>query len=616
MWIPEETVNRVLEQVDIVDIISQYVQLNKQGKNYFGYCPFHEERTPSFSVEEEKQFFHCFSCKRGGTVFNFIMEIEGITYPEAIIKVAELAGIPIDDQIRGQVSEQKEKTTADYLIDIHEHASAYYHQVLMLTEAGKPALQYLKGRGLSDETIETFQLGFSPGQREALYDYLSNVTDYDDDLLKQSGLFNEKEGKLLDRFANRVIFPIRSNKGKTIAFSGRDFRQQSTADDFKVAKYLNSPETEIFNKRNVLFNLDLARPNIRQQNEVVLFEGYMDVISAYQAGLTHGIASMGTSLTQAQIKQLDRLTDQIVIAYDGDHAGSDASKRAIDLLSKEEGFSLEIVQFPKDSDPDEFIQSKGAEAFLELMTHSRYKPLGFFMRYYRQGINLQNESEQTDYIEKVLQEMVHVPSAIEREYYFKALAEEFNFSLEALKEQFQTYLTDYMQQAAKPTPAKPRIDERQSLQISYTTQTTDSQAHNQAERIILHRLMQFPREVIAILNQYEDFHFTDVDEQSLYVLYVNYYETHAEPSVQEFMALLDNKNLQEKTSELLALTLPEDFNTEEIRDCVASIERKQLSNQLEESKLKMKSASQNGDTKLQNELLLDIVAISQKLEQR
>ena len=183
MWIPEETVNEVRERVNIVDVISQYVQLNKRGKNYFGYCPFHEERTPSFSVEDEEQFFHCFSCKRGGTVFNFIMEIDGLTYPESIMKVAEIAGISIDDKVQGSMQEDKPKTKNDLLVDIHEQAKNYYNQVLTITESGEKALNYLLDRGLTKETIETFQLGYSPSQSEALYDYLSNLTDFDDDLL-------------------------------------------------------------------------------------------------------------------------------------------------------------------------------------------------------------------------------------------------------------------------------------------------------------------------------------------------------------------------------------------------------------------------------------------------
>lgn len=624
MWVPEETVNEVRERVNIVDVISQYVQLNKRGKNYFGYCPFHEERTPSFSVEDEEQFFHCFSCKRGGTVFNFIMEIDGLTYPESIMKVAEIAGVSIDDKVQGSIQDDKPKTKKDLLVAIYEQAKNYYNQVLTITESGEKALNYLLDRGLTKETIETFQLGYSPSQSEALYDYLSNLTDFDDDLLKESGLFNENDGKLYDRFSNRIIFPIRSAQGKTIAFSGRDFQPKERQTEYHVAKYLNSPETEIFNKSVTLFNLDLAKPDIRRNEEVFLFEGYMDVIAAYQAGVPNGIASMGTSLTALQIQQIEKLTDHVIIAYDGDRAGSDATKRAIDLLSEDDRFDIDVVSFPKDSDPDDFIQDKGAEAFQQLLTHSRKKSLGFLMSYYRKDVNLQNESEQTNYIEKVLREMVRVPSAIEREYYFKSLAEEFNFSIDTLKQEFQTYLNDYMtqsnrqrqeqrQQKQPSQQQKPAIPE---LTVVNNTNVLAQTTYERAENIILYRLLQFPTDVQMVLNQFENFHFLGVNEQSLYILFADYYDPQESNSVSEFINKLDSKELVEKVSELRSMTMSASFDPEEIVDCVHTLNsQKSLEDQLEDTKAKMKVAAQNGDTDLQNELLLKIVNILQESEQ-
>lgn len=321
MKIPEDVIEQVRSQVNIVDVVSQYVQLKQSGKNLFGLCPFHEERTPSFSVSEDKQIFHCFSCGRGGNVFKFMMEIENLSFPEAVKKVAEMEHLDVDSKYFTDAAPASRETSEQkQLIELHEQAVKLYHHILINTKMGKSALDYLHHRGVNDETIDLYQLGYAPQQRLLKPFFDERQADYQ--LLRKSGLFSEtQDGKLRDRFVDRVMYPIRNATGQTVAFSGR-----LLAKDSDMPKYLNSPETELFNKRKILFNLDLARPNIRSKQPALLFEGFMDVISAYQGGIKSGIASMGTSLTEQQIYDIQRITREVIVCYDGDAPGQKSNQ--------------------------------------------------------------------------------------------------------------------------------------------------------------------------------------------------------------------------------------------------------------------------------------------------
>lgn len=320
--IPQELIDEIREKANIVDIVGQYVQLKKTGKNYSGLCPFHNEKTPSFSVAEDKQFYHCFGCGRGGNVFRFLQEIDGISFPEAVAKVADFEQISIPQEYR-EAEASSGNSEQRQLIELHEKAQELYHHLLMNTAVGEQALTYLHERGLDDETIAEFGIGFAPNQRQFLEQVFQNEG-FDKELYEASGLFVARDdGHFADRFYQRIMFPIRDPRGKTIAFSGRFFKTAEFPGEDQP-KYLNSPETSLFNKRMVLFNFDKARGTIRKESTVFLFEGFMDVIAAWRSGVKNGIASMGTSLTQQQVAAMERLADTIVICYDGDRAGIEA----------------------------------------------------------------------------------------------------------------------------------------------------------------------------------------------------------------------------------------------------------------------------------------------------
>ena len=279
--IPQELIDEIREKANIVDIVGQYVQLKKTGKNYSGLCPFHNEKTPSFSVAEDKQFYHCFGCGRGGNVFRFLQEIDGISFPEAVAKVADFEQISIPQEYR-EVAASSGNSEQRQLIELHEKAQELYHHLLMNTAVGEQALAYLHERGLDDETIAEFGIGFAPNQRQFLEQVFQNEG-FDKGLYEASGLFVARDdGHFADRFYQRIMFPIRDPRGKTIAFSGRFFKTEEFPGEDQP-KYLNSPETTLFNKRMVLFNFDKARGTIRKESTVFLFEGFMDVIAAWRS---------------------------------------------------------------------------------------------------------------------------------------------------------------------------------------------------------------------------------------------------------------------------------------------------------------------------------------------
>ncbi|WP_407370651.1 DNA primase [Carnobacterium sp.] len=616
--IPEETVNKVRQETNIVDVVSQYVQLKKKGKNLFGFCPFHEERTPSFSVTEEKQIFHCFSCGRGGNVFTFLMEVDGLTFPEAVIKTAELSQFELDESLvqDHDHKNQPNDSAKEKLIRVHEESAELFHHILLNTTIGEEALEYLTQRGLTREVIDTFNIGFAPRERTMLHQYLIGKN-YEQELLKKTGLFVEKDsGELLDRFYNRIIFPIRNQQGKTVAFSGRIFQPDA---DVSAPKYLNSPETQLFNKRTVLFNFDLARSSIRREKEVILFEGFMDVIGAWKAGITNGIASMGTSLTNEQIHLIDRTTDHVIIAYDGDSAGIEATKRASDLLAAETNFDIDIIRFAEGMDPDEYIKKNGADAFKELIAHGRETLFGFKMSYYRKSLNLSNESERLGYIEKILSELLSVTSAVERELYFKQLAMEFDLSIDSLKEQFQQKFHESRNKRTK--------EKQQQSQQNHPAEANYPQVQTQkrkptniehAERLLLNRLFHFEEAWIILKNIADEFHFVHDEYQMVFILYESFREhTANEGTIDAFIDFVKEPELKNLIVEIELLSISNEVSTREIEDYLDVISRKSgLQLQLKEKQDALKEASRRGDKEQLRVLMIEVVNLSRLLKNK
>jgi DNA primase len=352
---------RVKQQADIVRVVGEYVRLKKAGKDFTGLCPFHQEKTPSFSVSPTKQMYYCFGCHEGGDVFKFVMALERCEFPEAVRTVAEKCGIPIPRPRDRSPEERRETHQRAAIVEMHREAAAFFARQLQSTPEGKVACAYLEERGLDRESIARFGLGFAPYSGDALLRALKPK--YSEALLEVSGLFSKNESsRLYDRFRRRIMFPIANDSGKIIAFGGR-----AMGDD--MPKYLNSPETPAYSKSNVLYHLDRAKESLRQSDFAILVEGYMDAIAVARAGFSNVVASCGTALAEAQIKLLGRFTRRVVVNYDPDAAGQAATERSLMLLLEKE-FDVRVLALPGGADPDKFLQQRGAAEYRKLLSQS------------------------------------------------------------------------------------------------------------------------------------------------------------------------------------------------------------------------------------------------------
>jgi len=355
---------KVKQQADIVRVVGEYVRLKKTGKDFSGLCPFHQEKTPSFTVSPIKQIFYCFGCGKGGDVFNFVMEVEKSPFPEAVRTVAEKCGIAIPRPKERSPEERKETQQRAMLVEMHREAQAFFAKQISGTLEGKAARAYLEDRGIDNKTIDRFGIGYAPSDGDALLRFLKQKR-YEEKLLVESGLISrgEQGARLFDRFRRRITFPIANDSGKIVAFGCR-----ALGDD--QPKYLNSPETPIYSKSNVLYHLDRAKEALRRSDFAVLVEGYMDAIAVARAGISNVVASCGTSLAEPQIKLLSRFTKRVIVNYDPDAAGQAATERSVALLL-EQDFEVRVLALPaigdKKADPDLFIREKGVEEYTKLL---------------------------------------------------------------------------------------------------------------------------------------------------------------------------------------------------------------------------------------------------------
>jgi len=354
--------DRVKQQADIVRVIGEYVQLKKAGQNFRGLCPFHSEKSPSFNVHPLRQIYHCFGCNVGGDVFKFVMEMEKCGFPEAIRIVAEKCGIAVPAPRERSPEERRENQQRTLLVEIHRAAQTFFTKHLENTSEGKVARAYLEDRGIAKDVIEQFGIGYAPSGGDTLLRILK--TKYPDKLLVESGLISRDQGggRLFDRFRRRITFPIANESGKIVAFGCR-----ALGDD--QPKYLNSPETPIYSKSNVLYHLDRAKEALRRSDFAVLVEGYMDAIAVARAGISNVVASCGTSLAEPQIKLLSRFTRRVIVNYDPDNAGQTATERSISLLL-EQDFEVRVLALPGKADPDKFIREQGKDAYLKVLKES------------------------------------------------------------------------------------------------------------------------------------------------------------------------------------------------------------------------------------------------------
>ncbi len=419
MYYPEELVEEVRSRNDIVDVISAYVPLQKKGNSYFGLCPFHNEKTPSFSVSPQKQMYYCFGCGAGGNVITFLMEYENYTFPEALKVLADRAGIKLPEE----EPDAEEKALADRrssILEVNKLAANFFYRELH-TEEGLRGYQYLKGRGLADDTIRRFGLGFAPRRGDELCGYLRSKG-YSDALLRESGLIVTEERGSRDKFWDRVMFPIMDRNNRVIGFGGR------VLGDGKP-KYLNSPDTPVFDKSRNLYGLNYARTS--RERYMLLCEGYMDVIAMQQAGFINSVASLGTAFTAGQALLLKRSTDQVILAYDNDEAGVTAALRAIPIL-QDAGITAKVLDLSPYNDPDEFIKKRGADALRERISRAGNSFL-FEVDIKKREFDLSDPGQKTEFYHSVAGMLLRFTEPLERDNYIQAVSREQGIPYEELK---------------------------------------------------------------------------------------------------------------------------------------------------------------------------------------
>ena len=605
--IPRNVIDEIRNSVDIGDVIGRYVQLHQAGKNLIGLCPFHDEKTPSFSVNEEKQFFYCFGCHRSGNVFQFLMELKHIDFVDAVKEIANDSNIKIPEQYVS-VPAKPSNNENRQLFDLHDKAAKLYHHILVNTPAGQVALNYLKKRGMSEELIEQFGLGYAPDQRILKPFFQQQKVDYQ--LLRKSGLFSEdQQGELRDRFIERIMYPIKNGQGQVIAFSGRLIDTSKT----NLPKYLNSPETPIFNKRRTLFNFDVARKAARKDGRLYLFEGFMDVISAFAAGIENGIPSMGTSFTEEQVAIIGRATKQLDICYDGDQPGQNAIDRAISLVNdhRPNQLQVKVVQLPAGIDPDEYVQKYGPQQFNAYLTNKEETTTEFYLRFLRNGKNLDNQNELMQYLNQALKVIAQVQAPLEEDMYLQRLASEFNLDRQTLK----TQLDQLRQQLGIHN--QPWIKQQPSLVRHQQFQQTSEEEHRKvklsrtelAEQILL-RYMLYDREVWMHVTSDHNFHFAHEKYQTLYLLAASYFSENGSYSTADFLDYLDESSLQGTLGQIENLNVDQEVDMRAIDDCIHMIaEQTPLAAQIADKQAQLKEANSLHNTELATQLTIELVKL-------
>ena len=423
--ISEHVINDVIQRTDLVDLISEKVALSKKGKSYFGLCPFHSEKTPSFSVEPDKKIYTCFSCGEKGNAITFKQKTENLSFVDAVEILADRANIQID------FTEFKQENPNQKYFDINDDAKGFYKLLLSNTVSGQNAIEYLTQRGITKEIIDYFELGLAPNEYELLYKTLTEKGYLVSDMV-DLGLVKQGTNNFYDLFRERIIFPIQDEKNRSVAFSGRVYKTEDTN-----AKYINSPQTVVFTKSNILYNLNKALNEIKKTKRIVLFEGYMDVIAAHRANIHDAVASMGTSLTKEQVRLMKRYTDDVTICYDGDSAGIEATSRALTLLQAE-GIKVKIVLLPDGLDPDDYINKFSSESLQKFINEQWVSSIRFLYIKNKNDIDFTKMLDIEKFKKRVF-DLIKNESRTTIEVFMKDISKDINISLESLRQDFQQY---------------------------------------------------------------------------------------------------------------------------------------------------------------------------------
>ncbi|QUX18978.1 DNA primase [Staphylococcus haemolyticus] len=594
MRIEQSVINEIKDKTDILDLVSEYVKLEKRGRNYIGLCPFHDEKTPSFTVSEDKQICHCFGCKKGGNVFQFTQEIKDLSFVEAVKELGERINISVDI---GNSSDYTSQIASNDLtmIEMHELMHEYYQYALLKTVEGEEALNYLTKRGFTEKLIKSRGIGYAPNHTHFCHDFLQQKG-YDIELAYEAGLLsrNEENFSYFDRFRDRIMFPLNNAQGHIVGYSGRTYNNQEP-------KYLNSPETPIFQKRRLLYNLDNARKYIRKNDEAILLEGFMDVIKSDSSGLKPVIASMGTAISDEHITVLKKLTSHITLMFDGDFAGQEATiKTGQHFL--QQGFNVFVVQLPKDMDPDEYITKYGNEKFLEYVNNEKKSFIIYKVNKHKDEI-ANNDLAYERYLKEVTQDIALMNSQILQNKIIKDVAHIFNVDSNTLNSNVlnqQQYI-----------PSEPHFNDYQSYDSEIQNNTNNLfshlSKHESAERALLKHFMN---DKDLFLNYHKQLESDDFDNQffkRIYSVLEDFYAENDSYTISDMILYTDNDNLRDAIIALDNYDLNQEPYDSEIEDYMNVINESKYGDTLEELNHKLREASRIGDVELQKYYLEQIV---------
>lgn len=591
--VDKEQIAEIKNSVNIVEIIGEVVSLSKAGRNYLGLCPFHGEKTPSFNVVEDKQFYHCFGCGRSGDVFKFIEEYRGVTFMDAVQIVSEKAGIAIPNQARPY--QPTLVNPNQDLYDIHQEASKFYQAILMTTKMGEEARNYLHERGLTDEVIRHFQLGLAPAEGNYLYRNLSEK--FSEKVITDSGLFTISDaGTVFDAFQDRIMFPLTDDTGRVIAFSGRLWKE--AVDGSHQAKYKNSRSTRLFNKSFELYHLDQAKTSAKKLREMYVMEGFMDVIAAYRAGIENAVASMGTALTPEHVHHLSHFTKKVILTYDGDKAGLEATVKALDVL---QDLDLEIVRIPDLMDPDEYLKKTSPEELASLLKDSRISKVEFLMHYWKPSY-IENLQAQIEFVEKLAPIIAQTQSITAQNAYIYKLADllpDFDYL------QVEQIVNNSRLQQREATQ-KSGASKRSNFSVDFLPNRGISRLVK-AENHLLNRMKDFP----MILNDYRlrsDFSFDTPELQVLYKLLCQ----NGEVSSQDLSE--QPEGVQHAWYRMLEEDLPEEISDGELEEVEETRQRELLRKENQQIGNKVKEASSTGDAETALVELERLIAQKRRME--
>ncbi|WP_214307948.1 DNA primase [Staphylococcus aureus] len=593
MRIDQSIINEIKDKTDILDLVSEYVKLEKRGRNYIGLCPFHDEKTPSFTVSEDKQICHCFGCKKGGNVFQFTQEIKDISFVEAVKELGDRVNVAVDIEATQSNSNVQIASDDLQMIEMHELIQEFYYYALTKTVEGEQALTYLQERGFTDALIKERGIGFAPDSSHFCHDYLQKKG-YDIELAYEAGLLsrNEENFSYYDRFRNRIMFPLKNAQGRIVGYSGRTYTGQEP-------KYLNSPETPIFQKRKLLYNLDKARKSIRKLDEIVLLEGFMDVIKSDTAGLKNVVATMGTQLSDEHITFIRKLTSNITLMFDGDFAGSEATLKTGQHLLQQ-GLNVFVIQLPSGMDPDEYIGKYGNDAFTTFVKNDKKS-----FAHYKVSI-LKDEIAHNDLsYERYLKELSHdislMKSSILQQKAINDVAPFFNVSPEQLANEIQ-----FNQAPANYYPEDEYGGYIEPEPIGMA-QFDNLSRQEKAERAFLKHLM---RDKDTFLNYYESVdkdNFTNQHFKYVFEVLHDFYAENDQYNISDAVQYVNSNELRETLISLEQYNLNDEPYENEIDDYVNVINEKGQET-IESLNHKLREATRIGDVELQKYYLQQIVA--------